>query len=437
MLKYPNQTLSDGKNTVTYSELINYAEGFGLTLKKQSAKKYGILFNSDFFAAKALMACLYAKKTAVLLNKKYGEEHTAKIIKKTELSFLITEKGIIKISEEKKEKENLKNVAFIMCTSGTTGTPKGAMITEKNILANLKDIREYFLINNKDRILISRPLYHCAVLTGEFLISLINGLKIFFISEGFVPAKILKRAKEENITVLCGTPTLLYHISKLNLKSKNPLRLLNIAVSGECITETVAKTVRESFKSANIYNVYGLTEASPRVTFLKPENFNKYPTSVGKPLKSVKVKTVNNEIAVFGKNIMKGYYNEKDKTKKAIVNGWLYTGDIGYIDKDGNIYINGRKDNMIIRAGMNIYPQEIENALKENELIEDVLAFGTKEKTVGEKIHIKVVSPLTKQQIYNICKQKLLSYEMPDDIEIVENIPKNASGKVIRNAYGN
>ena len=129
---------------------------------------------------------------------------------------------------------------------------------------------------------------------------------------------------------------------------------------------------------------------------------------------------------------MKGYYNNWEATARAKQDGWLHTGDVAELDEQGNIYIKCRKDNMIIRAGMNIYPQEIENALKENENISDVLAYGVKNDTVSEKIHIKVVSSLSKAKIYNICKQKLLSYELPDVIEIVDEIPKNASGKVIR-----
>ena len=159
------------------------------------------------------------------------------------LSYLITEEGINKISDEQNECEDLSDVALIMCTSGTTGKPKGAMITHSNLITNLTDISKYFGINDTDHILIARPLYHCAVLTGEFLISLIKGLRISFMTEGFVPTKILKKAKEAEVTVLCGTPTLLYHLSSINLKLKEPLVLKSIAVSGECMTEAVAKVM--------------------------------------------------------------------------------------------------------------------------------------------------------------------------------------------------
>lgn len=434
MLQFSNQTISDGTRTITYKELLNEAENYASNLTEN---KYGILFDSDLDTAKALLACLYARKTAVMLSKKYGDLHTKRIIDAIGLSFIISDEGIQTVETITHEYEDLNDVAIIMCTSGTTGIPKGAMITHDNLITNLTDINAYFNINSSDHILIARPLYHCAVLTGEFLISLIKGLKITFVSEGFIPNRILGAAKDNKVTVLCGTPTLMYHLSKLNLKAKEPLKLRSMAISGECMTEEVAKVIRKAFCDTEIYNVYGLTEASPRVTYLPPQDFDKYPLSVGYPLNSLEAKICDNELLIKGDSVMKGYYSNKTATQKAKQDGWLHTGDIAEIDKDGRIYIKCRKDNMIIRAGMNIYPQEIENALKANSSVIDVMAYSLKDNIVSEKICIKVVTKLSKPEIYNICKQVLSSYELPDVIDIVDEIPKNASGKVIRNVTRN
>lgn len=431
MLRYPNQIIANDTESMTYMELIAYAETLGKTLTKE---KYGLLFDSDLDTSKALLACLYANKTAVLLSKRYGEAHTQRIMETVKLSYLITENGVEQIADEQEECEDLSDVALVMCTSGTTGKPKGAMITHDNLITNLTDISKYFGISNADHILIARPLYHCAVLTGEFLISLCKGLRITFFAEGFAPAGILKRAKEQYVTVLCGTPTLLYHLSAMNLRFKEPLALKSIAVSGECITSMAAQMIRSAFPGTDIYNVYGLTEASPRISYLSPKEFDSNPTSVGIPLSSLQAKIVNNELLIAGKSVMKGYYNNAEATAHVKRDGWLYTGDIAEMDKQGRIYIKCRKDNMIIRAGMNIYPQEIENALKEDKNISDVLAFGVKNDTFSERIHIRVVTSLNKEEIYRVCRQKLLSYELPDVIEVVDELPKNASGKVIRNA---
>lgn len=432
MLKFPEQTISDGVTSITYKQLIDYAESFGQKLIKP---KYGLLFKSELDTAKALMACLYANKTAVVLSNKYGELHNRKIIDTIKISELITDSGIIHINSCT-EQEDLSNVALIMCTSGTTGKPKGAMITHENLLTNVKDIRSYFSVCKSDHILIARPLYHSAVLTGELLISLTNGLKIDFYSDGFTPSKIIEIIRKKECNVLCGTPTLFYHLSLINIKSDYPVSLRVAAISGECMTKTAALKIRQAFPGTQIYNVYGLTEASPRVSFLPPDKFDSKPLSVGMPLKSVKVKTVNNELYVKGKSIMKGYYCNAEATNRVITDGWLHTGDIVSQDSEGMFYIKSRKDNMIIRAGMNIYPQEIENELKAHPKIKEVLVYGLKINSTTEKINIKVVTKeLTVTDIFEICKSRLPSYQMPDSIEIVNEIPKNASGKVIRNVF--
>lgn len=434
MLEHPDQIISDGRKTLTYSEVLERVEELGDQLTEE---KYGLLCDSDFDTAISLLACFYARKTAVPLSKKYGDMHVSRIIEKTKLSHLITSNGVVRLSDTMSESEDLRDVALIMCTSGTTGMPKGAMITEKNLVTNLNDIEKYFQIEHTDHILIARPLYHCAVLTGELLISLIKGLQISFFLEGFIPQRILSVAKDKKITVLCGTPTLFYHLAALNLKSKSSLSLRIIVVSGECMTQKAAESIRRSFANSKIYNVYGLTEASPRACYLLPEEFDLTPLSVGVPLASLEAKIEDNELLLKGGSIMRGYYNDPNATSKAIRNGWLYTGDIAECDEQGRVYIKCRRDNMIIRSGMNIYPQEIENALKQDERIRDVMALGVRKDTVSEEIHIKVVTELNKSEVFDVCRKCLATYQLPDVIDIVEEIPKNASGKVIRNAERN
>lgn len=430
MLKNPSKTLRDEENVITFKELIEYAESFA---KKLTYHKYGILCRSELDTAKALMSCLCAKKTAVILSHRYGDKHSKRIIDKINLSYIITENEVENVADEKYETEDLSDVALIMCTSGTTGTPKGAMITNENLVTNLGDIEKYFSINEADRILIARPLYHCAVLTGEFFISLIKGLDIVFIGGDFNPIKVVEKIRQEQISVMCGTPTLFYHICNIAKRQAERMSLRTIAVSGECMTQIVADKMQQSMLDVRIYNVYGLTEASPRVSFLSPDLFNKYPTSVGIPLSSITAKTVDDELVIKGKSIMKGYYNDSESTHRAIVDGWLYTGDVAQIDENGFIYIKSRKDNMIIRAGMNIYPQEIENAIKQDFRIKEALAMGVKSDKVSQKIHLTVSGEdLTKSYVLDVCKKYLSTYQFPDEIEIVSDIPKNASGKILR-----
>ena len=430
MVPHSAQTISDATGSISYAELLSRAEMLGDKLSKE---KYGLLFSSEINMLTALLACMYAGKTAVPLSPKYGSRHIDRIIKATHLSHLLTDSGEEEITAYINPQDDLSGVALILCTSGTTGTPKGAMITEENLLTNLCDIETYFSIGSNDSILIARPMYHCAVLTGEVLYSLIRGVRIVFFSEGFIPSRILEKAISEQVSVLCGTPTLLYYLSRLNIRTADKLVLKAMAISGECMTNAVAQTIRNAFLHTEIYNVYGLTEASPRVSFLPPEQFDLFPLSIGYLLPSVEGKVQNGELLIRGKSIMRGYYDDETTTKRVLTDGWLHTGDIVVKDSEGRLYIKGRKDNLIIRAGMNIYPQEIENAVKSESSIIEVLVYGIKDAVVGEKIMMKVVTALSRQEVFQICQRVLPKYELPDSIEIVNELPRNASGKVVRN----
>ena len=454
MLQNPKRTISNANISITYKQLIKYAEKTAETLTKH---KYGILCDSELNTAKAILSVIAAGGTCVPIYKGYGQAQIDKILKSASVSYLIDDDGVKQISSEMPETEDLSDVIFIMYTSGTTGIPKGAMITEKNIITNLQDIQKYFKIDNNDRILIWRALCHLAPLTGELLVSLIKGLDIVFCEKGFEPAVISKYINKHGITVIAGTPSLFYYLCNSRNNAFPALKI--IVTSGECLTKSVAKRMLETFKYCDIYNVYGLTEASPRISYLPPEIFNKKITSsalkidskinstaklsfcetneyisVGYPVESVKIKVENNELLVKGSSIMKGYYNDKKLTDRTIKNGWLHTGDIAEIDEHGIIMIKGRKDDMIIRGGMNIYPSEIENAITQDARIIDAVAVGENDNKSSQKIRLTVVcNKLTKKDVFYICKKYLQPYQYPETIEIIDELKMTGSGKKIRN----
>lgn len=441
MLQHPTQTVSEGGHKLTYEELVIFAERFSFKL---SCNCYGILCNSELSCAMAILACFAAGASAVPLSIRYGEKHCRKIINTIGMPYMISDtKGELSVIniDMGKYQEPQQHPALIMCTSGTSGNPKGVMLSEKNILTNLNDISEYFDVDETDTILIARPLYHCAVLTGEFLLGLSKGAKIVFSSEKFNPISLIQKIEDENISVFCGTPTLISTMSMF-IKEGQCLPIKKMAISGECLTENTASKIQKAFPNTKKFNVYGLTEASPRVTYLPPELFGTT-TSVGIPLKSVQIKIVDDndkelpsnqvgELLVKGDNVMLGYYKEPNRTSKTKRNDWLHTKDLAYIDIEGLLYIKGRKDNMIIRGGMNIYPQEIENTLIQDKRVEDVLAYGVTENEIT-KICIKIKGQFkTIKEVKELCIELLPSYQVPNYIEIVDDIPKNGSGKKIR-----
>lgn len=437
-----NQTVCDENTEMIYSELITFAESFSKNLK--GIKCCAILCRSELEAAKALLACFAAGVTAVPLSQRYGELHCNKILDTINPDAVITdENGKLKVNYIRNSSFSKPNShpALIMCTSGTTGVPKGAMLTEKNIVTNVSDIANYFNIGYKDTILIARPLYHCAVLTGEFLTALIKGAKIRFYSGTFNPAVVLKIIEDFNITAFCGTPTLLSMMARFK---RNDNMLRHICISGECMGYGTGKRIADAFSNADIYHIYGLTEASPRVAFLPPHNFAEYADCVGVPLKSVSLKILNeagkpiisNEIGVLwvkGDNVMAGYYNEPEKTKEVLQNGWLCTGDLATFNDFGYLKIKGRNDDLIIKAGMNIYPAEMEGVLKLDKRVRELYVCGKPDEKTGVKIVLTIAGDFKDvSEVKDLCKASLPNYQMPAEIHLVNEIPKNGSGKIIR-----
>jgi len=444
LLKHPDQSIQENDASLSFEEILIWAEEFSKKLK--GVECCAILCSSEMAAAMALLACFAGEVTALPLSMRYGEAHCNKILDTISPDAIITDTDgritVYKIKESQYIRPE-EHPALIMCTSGTTGRPKGAMLSEQNVITNVSDIADYFTLNESDSILIARPLYHCAVLTGEFLTAIVNGASIRFYCEQFNPTKMLELIKEHSISAFCGTPTLLSIMARFCRNgAANTLR--HICISGECMSADVGLKIHSAFPDCSIYHIYGLTEACPRVSYLPPEFFSKYPDCVGIPLRSVSIKILNaagklckrNEEGVLyvkGKNVMLGYYREPEKTKEILKDGWLCTKDIALINDIGLLKIKGRSDDLIIKSGMNIYPAEIEGALKADPRVKEVLAYGFRT-SLGVQIGLKIVGDFANaMEVKHLCMKLLPAFEVPTHIELLEELPKNGSGKIKRN----
>lgn len=444
LLVNPNQTVCEEQAKMSYEELVVFAEAFSYQI--HGLKCCAIMCRSELAAAMALLGCFAGGVTAVPLSMKYGKIHCKNILEMIKPDAVITdingELQVMNLSEAEYTAPN-DHPALIMCTSGTTGTPKGVMLSEENVLTNIKDISAYLNIGSNDTILISRPLYHCAVLTGEFLVSLLKGVKICFYSKEFNPKVILDLISENQITVFCATPTL-FNIMARFKRGRSNSSLKTICISGECMDSETGMRIAQAFPNADIYHVYGLTEASPRISYLPPYLFEHYPDSVGVPLDSVSLKILKsdglvadiNEAGVLwvkGGNIMLGYYNSPGQTSSKMKNGWLCTGDIAIVDENGLLKIKGRSDDLIIRAGMNIYPQEVEGVLKVDPRVCDVLVYKIDDPNIGVQIGLKISGDFSNvDEVKQLCIDVLPSFQVPSVIELIEKLPQNSSGKIIR-----
>lgn len=448
MISNCTQQICEGDAKLSFEETVIWAEEFAKKLK--GIHCCAILCSSEMTAAMSLLACFAAEVTAVPLSMRYGEIHCNNILDTISPDAIIMDiNGGLEVYKIKNFQyiDPEEHPALIMCTSGTTGKPKGVMLSEKNIITNVTDITDYFEIDTSDTILIARPIYHCAVLTGEFLTALVKGTAIRFYSEHFNPMKVLELIKKYEITAFCGTPTLFSTMARLNRNSYTKT-LKYICISGEHMSYEVGMKIYEAFSNCKIYHVYGLTEASPRVAYLPPKYFKEYPNCVGYPLKSVYIDVLNRFgescredeeglLYIKGDSVMIGYYGDHEKTQETIKDGWLCTGDTVYVNTLGFIRIRGRKDDLIIRAGMNIYPTEIEARLKKDQRVKEALVYGF-DNQFGTQIGLKIVGDFESiHEVKKLCASVLPSFQIPVAIEILDELPKNASGKVIRRGnYG-
>lgn len=324
--------------------------------------------------------------------------------------------------------DDLHKTAAILFTSGTTGEPKGVKLSHRGIIENLKGIDGYFQVREGQKILIGRPLVHVAVFTGELLFALYKGLEIDFYEEAFQPARLAKYIDGNEVQVFGCTPTLLYHLSRYWQGES----LDSIVISGERLTEGVAEILKYKFSAIKFYNVYGLTENSPRVSALCPEEFFDKIGSVGKPIAHTKAKLEGGELLVKSRSLMQGYIGDREKTKEKLRNGWLYTGDMARIDGQGYLFILGRKDDMLIRSGMNIYPAEIESVALQIDGVKNCMVYGEEDIHYGQKICIKAVADIGIAELRKELVARLPAYLIPDKILLVESLELTSSGKVKR-----
>jgi len=338
------------------------------------------------------------------------------------------------------------DTAVILYTSGTTGKPKGAMLTHKNLYSNAQDSANYLKISGADRVIATLPMFHVFCLTVALNAPLMNGGTVIIVPK-FSPAEIFKVAKEYKATVFAGVPTMYNFLLQYPEGNPEDLQTLRLCISGGAsMPVALLKNFEKKFKVI-ISEGYGLSEASP-VTCFNPLDRPRKPGSIGTSIMNVENKVVNElgeevpvgevgELIVRGPNVMKGYYKMPEETAYAIRDGWLYTGDLAKMDEEGYFYIVDRKKDMIIVGGYNVYPREVEEVLYNHPNVVEVAVVGVPDPNFGEAVKCFVVSKndsLTEEELIAYCREHLAKYKVPSSIEFLEELPKNTTGKILRRA---
>ncbi|WP_029267227.1 class I adenylate-forming enzyme family protein [Virgibacillus alimentarius] len=340
-----------------------------------------------------------------------------------------------------------EDIGVVMYTSGTTGKPKGVMLTHQNIKAVGMIWSEAMDITNDDRMLVSTPLFHCAA-SHVFVVPVTYKGGTIIIEENFSPTGTIQTLQNASPTMFFGVPAMYSFL--LNLPNIKNIKLPTLRLFGygaAPMPYELIKQLKNIFPDVKIQNLYGQTENSPAATTLKDHFTLEKIGSVGESLPQTEVLVVDEhgksvptgeigEIIVKGPQVMKGYLKDEEATHQAIKDGWLYSGDLGRLDKDGLLYIVDRRKDMIIRGGENVYPVEIEEVLYQIPELLEVAVVGVPHEIYGEVPKtfavVKEGKTISEQVIIDYCNMHLAAYKVPMEVEIMNELPRNASGKVLK-----
>jgi long-chain acyl-CoA synthetase len=337
--------------------------------------------------------------------------------------------------------------AIIIYTSGTTGKPKGCLLTHGNIIANARQISQWLNFNESDRLLTIMPLFHMNAVSVTTMSALYAGGSTV-ISPKFSASKFWNVISEYQITSFGSVATMLSMLLNTypdgvpeGLKTDQ----LRFAMCGSApVPAEVMKKFEETF-NCPVVEGYGLSESTCRSTFNPPDERRRAGScglSIGNEMKVVDdddnevPRGELGEIVLRGENILKGYFKNPDATEKAFRGGWFHTGDVGYQDEEGFFYIVDRKSDMIIRAGENIYPREIDEVLYQHSAVAAAATIGVPDPLYGEEVAAFIVlkegKSATEEELIAHCKSELADYKCPKSIRFVEDIPKGPTGKLLK-----
>lgn len=392
--------------------------------------------------------CLKSERFPYLKNVIYlGQEKQRGMYTSMEL-FQLGENTPDDELEKAKHGFDQNDVVNMQYTSGTTGFPKGVMLTSRNILNNGYYIGERQLLTKNDRVCLPVPLFHCFGCVLGIMAILSHGATAVMV-EQFEPLIVLASIQKAKATAVYGVPTM--YIAELNhpMFSMFDLSSLRTGImSGSLCPVELMRQVIEKMHMPEITIPYGLTEASPVFTMSSAhETLERRVSTVGTGQPHIEIKVIDpetgeivppntvGELCCRGYNVMKGYYKMPEETAKAIdADGWLHSGDLGTVDEDGYYRITGRLKDMIIRGGENIYPKEIEEFLRTNPAVEDAEVVGIPDERYGEIVGAFVIPKqgceLNDIDLRDFCKDKIAFYKTPKHFFIVKEFPQTASGKI-------
>ena len=339
------------------------------------------------------------------------------------------------------------DLASIVYTSGSTGKPKGVVLNHLNIVSNTRSIVEYLELSKDDRIMVVLPFYYIygkSLLNTHFFV----GGSVVLDNRFAFPNVILETMKKTETTGFSGVPsTFMILLNRSTVKKQKFPSLRYLTQAGGPMAPAVQKEVVETFNPAKLFIMYGATEASARLSYLDPKELNRKWGSIGKAIPNVDLFVADEEgrelpqgevgeLVARGSNFMSGYWKDQEETDKVMRHGLYYTGDLGRMDEEGFLYVVGRTKDMIKVGGERVSAKEIEEIILEMKEVQETAVIGVDDPVLGEAIKAFVIaSPgngLNVESVSGHCKKRLPPFKVPKFVEIVTELPKNESGKIMK-----
>jgi o-succinylbenzoate---CoA ligase len=459
--------LTNSNTKLSYGDLDDYVLRWNILLSGwglHANQRVGLLMNNDWKAVALLFALLRMGIVIVPLNARLSENEISYQLENSDCNIIIhddfflnkltdldqTHYRILSLSsifqqqsgEYREYDINLESPFAIIHTSGTSGKPKGAVLTYGNVFYSAMASAYHIGHQPDDKWLCVLPLYHVGGLS-ILIRAVLYGITVD-LRHKFDVNEVNHALSHEDVTLVSLVPTMLYRLLEARKEAWSPKLRLVLLGGAAASPELVVRCKAEGIPLAT---TYGMTEAASQIATTLPGEAVRKPGTVGKPLLFTQIRIVDEndkdvptgeygEIIVKGPTVMKEYYGNPEATAKTLRNGWLHTGDIGYLDADGDLFLVQRRSDLIVSGGENVYPAEVEAVLRQHPSIKEVAVVGVDDTEWGQKVVAAIVlhvgQPLTENDVEEFARIHLAGYKIPRVVKFMAELPQTSSGKIER-----
>lgn len=476
------------KRTLTYQQLDECASIVAANLKQRygvgKGDRVAVLVGNSAEFPIIVFACMKLGAIMVPINVKLSVEELQYILEHSKPTVIICDKEFAEAAKmantaEKKVEENRIFViggensfslllepgatyeeavieegdsAFILYTSGTTGRPKGAVLSHINVVHSVMNYKAIFETDETMKTLIAVPMFHVTGLVGQLLHMFYIGGTVYSM-ERYQNEAYIQRILDHQINFLFNVPTIFIMMSTSEEFQKHSFGFVRkVAFGGSPIYQQTFNMLKQAFPNAELHNAYGATETTSPATLMPSSYPESKVTSVGQPVPVADIKIVDpegkecspgesGELYIKGPMVIKEYWENPEANKSSFTDGYWHSGDLGVKDEEGFVYIRDRKKDMINRAGEKIFSIEVEDVLKSHPDVVEAAVIGEPDPIFGEKVKAFVVGPKLAGTdltfLKEHCKKSLAKFKVPEEFEVIESLPRNASGKILKNTLKN